>query len=200
MGVHAVTGDHPAARPGLGHEPPSPEQFGVDCFTVIAAASAVGLPVSAAASPGVRPVAARGGRAVDKVRAGAGTLIANHVDDTGALASFADAVRGAADVDVVAPVALLADADSVRRLAGFPGCVVPRDDVAAVLEAPPEQTRQRGIEVAIERSRIALRCPGVTGINLSGTGPTDPDDRADFVRSIVEQLSFPVPPTPEGIR
>lgn len=185
-GVHAVTGDHPRARfPGV----EVPERFGVDCFAVIEAAAATGVTVSAAVAPDAPPVEQRVERGVDKLAAGAGMLIANHVGDPAVLTRYAE--RVAADAGgrpVVAPVALVHDAVSVRRLVQFPGLRLPDGDVRAVLAAEGGAgAREVAVDVAVRRAQAWRAAPGIAGVNLSGVGPDDPAERADFVREIVSR-------------
>jgi 5,10-methylenetetrahydrofolate reductase len=182
LAVHCVTGDHPAARFG----PDADASFALDAFDLITAARDVGLPVSAAASPASPPVSDRPQRAVDKVRAGAAVLVCNHAGDEAILRRFGAAVAERCRVQLIAPVPLLSDPVSVARLVQFPGLRLFADDVAAILEADdPAHAEGTGRDVAVRRARQMLDLPGYTGINLSGTGPTDPRRRADLVAEIV---------------
>lgn len=182
LAVHCVTGDHPAARFGPGAD----ASFTLDVFDLIVAGRASGLAVSAAASPASPPVAERPLRAADKVRAGAGMLVCNHAGDEAALRRFGAQVAERCDVPLVAPVPLLSDPESVARLTQFPGLRLFPEDVAAILGAgDPAHAESSGIEVAERRARRMLGLPGYTGINLSGTGPTDARHRAEMVATIV---------------
>ena len=182
LAVHCVTGDHPAARFGPGAD----ASFTLDVFDVMVAAREAGLAVSAGESPASPPVAERPGRAVDKVRAGASVLVCNHAGDEAVLGSFGAAVAARCDVQLVAPVPLLSDPASVARLTQFPGLRLFPEDVAAILGADdPAHAEGVGREVAIRRSTRMLDLPGYTGINLSGTGPTDARRRAAMVADIV---------------
>ena len=181
LAVHCVTGDHPAARFGPGAD----AAFTLDAFDLIVAAREAGLAVSAAASPASPPVAERAERAADKVRAGAEVLVCNHAGDAGLLGRFGAAVAERCDVQLVAPVPLLSDPASVARLTQFPGLRLFPDDVATVLGADPADAEAVGRDVAVRRSRQMLALPGYTGINLSGTGPTDARHRAAMVAEIV---------------
>ena len=183
LAVHCVTGDHPAARFGPGAD----ASFTLDVFDLVVAARDVGLPVSAAASPASPPVAERPLRALDKVRAGAAMLVCNHAGDEAILGRFGAAVAERCDVQLLAPVPLLSDPASVARLTQFPGLRLFPDDVAAILGADdPAHAEGVGREVAVRRARRMLALPGYTGVNLSGTGPTDARRRAEMVAEIVE--------------
>jgi 5,10-methylenetetrahydrofolate reductase len=182
LAVHCVTGDHPAARFGPGAH----AEFSLDAFDVITAAGDAGLPATAAASPASPPVAERAGRSVDKARAGAAALVCNHTGDEPTLRRFAAAVAERCDAQVLAPVPLLSDPASVARLTQFPGLRLFPEDVAAILDADdPAHAEGVGIQVAVRRARQMLALPGCTGVNLSGTGPTDARRRAAMVAEVV---------------
>ncbi len=186
FGVHAVTGDHPAARFGPG----ASATFEFDSFDIVRAARAAlddrghRAVVTVAEAPASPPVDQRWLRAVDKISAGADVVICNHAGDGGGLGRIASVLEGA---QVIAPVALLTEPEDVARLAQFPGLHLHAADVQRVLAAPAEDAVATGVEVAVARSAEALATPGVTGINLSGVGAEDEFERADLLIEIVER-------------
>jgi methylenetetrahydrofolate reductase (NADPH) len=181
LAVHCVTGDHPAARFGPGAD----ASFAFDAFDMIVAAREMGLAVSAAASPASPPVNERPQRAADKVRAGAAMLVCNHAGDEAVLRRFGAALRDRCEVQLVAPVPLLSDPASIARLVQFPGLRLFPDDVATILDTDPVHAEAVGRDIAVRRARQMLALPGYTGINLSGTGPTDARHRAAMIADIV---------------
>jgi 5,10-methylenetetrahydrofolate reductase len=186
--VHCVTGDHPAARFGPGRR----ATFGADSVALTELAADRGLPVTVAESPASPPAAARPGRVLTKQRAGAGAVVLNHAGGAEALRRFARrCVAVGATTPLIAPVPLITDADSARRLARFPGLHLDPDLVDAALAAsePEVEGRRRAVDLARALLRPPDGQPSFAGVNLSGTGPTDPVERAELVAGILDDVA-----------
>lgn len=160
--VLCVTGDHPAAR-SLARR----VEFGTESMRIVSDASALGVPAVVAESPASPPAGRRAERVLAKQRAGASACVLNHAGSVEDLESFARAVRRrGARLPLVAPVPLITDADSARRLDQFPGLVLPPGFTADVLAAA--DPRARGIEAAVELAGRFLDGGAFAGVNLSG--------------------------------
>ncbi|MCB1029617.1 MAG: methylenetetrahydrofolate reductase [Microthrixaceae bacterium] len=186
--VHCVTGDHPAARFGPGHG----ADFGLDSQQLVALAAVRGLATTVAESPAAPPLEFRPLRILNKQRAGAGAVVLNHAGETGPLKHFARRCRDAGvTAPLIAPVPLVSDAESARRLARFPGLLLDPEVTSAVLNSPDPTAEGRRQAVACARRLLTEDGvdPGAfAGVNLSGVGPTDPLARADFIVGIVQEL------------
>ena len=180
LAVHAVTGDHPAAR--LAHS--APVHFGLDGTRIAAAVRDRGGAVTVAESPAAPPVAWRPQRLLDKQRAGADAAILNHAGALALLEEFAAAAR-AIDVSMplVAPVPVITDRRSAEALAHFPGLVLPDGLITLILGAADPLVA--GIDVAVDLGRRALASPWFDAVNLSGAGTgAGVTERADLMATV----------------
>jgi methylenetetrahydrofolate reductase (NADPH) len=181
LAVHAVTGDHPAAR----SERSGPVRFGLDGMRIAAAVRDRGGIVTVAESPAAPPTAWRPSRLADKQRAGADVAILNHTGALALLEEFAAASRAmGVTLAMVAPVPVITDHRSAEALAHFPGLVLPVGLISTILGA--NDPLVTGIDVAIELGRRALDSPWFDAVNLSGAATgAGVAERADVMAAVV---------------
>jgi methylenetetrahydrofolate reductase (NADPH) len=163
--VHCVTGDHPAARFGVG----AMASFSLDGTQLAAVARGAGARVSVAESPASPPVELRPRRLLSKQRAGADLAIVNHTGGVDRVASFARSCRDAGvRLALVAPVPVITDASSALALERFPGVRLPEGLVRRVTTA--DEPARVGVDAAVDLGRELLELTDIDAINLSGLG------------------------------
>jgi len=180
-GVHCVTGDHTSR----GHRPDARPVFDLDATRLTALASAQGLAVSVAATPGAPPGPTdRARRLAEKVRAGAGLVLVDDADPE-VLAELADALAATGHaVPLVASVPVLT---SVAAVAAWPGTVLPPGLAERVAAA--RDPRAAGLRAAGELAHRLLAVPGVAGVHLSaGVVPGGEDAAAAEIALVAGEL------------
>jgi 5,10-methylenetetrahydrofolate reductase len=162
-GVHCVTGD---AR-GTGVRRDAGGVFDLDSLRLASLAADWGLTVSVAATPAAPPFELRPKRLAQKQRAGASLCIVNHTGGPTEVARFAEAARTAGcGMPLMACVAVFTDEGSAAILGGFPGLVLERHRIQAVLDSVDPV--EAGIEAAVDEAYAMLQIAGVAGVDLSG--------------------------------
>lgn len=163
VAVHAVTGDHPAARFG----PDTTAEFCLDSVGLTALARERGATVSVAESPASPPTGARPRRLLTKQHAGADMAILNHAGSADDLVSFARTARAAGvTVPLVAPVPVITDHRSAHALSQFPGVTLPAGLTDTILHAT--EPRAAGVAAAVAMGRALLGSGWFDHLNLSG--------------------------------
>jgi 5,10-methylenetetrahydrofolate reductase len=184
LAMHAVTGDHPAAR----FERGAPVHFGLDGTRIAAVVRDRGGVVTVAESPAAPPAAWRPQRLLDKQRAGADAAILNHAGPLALLEEFGAAARAiGVSMPLVAPVPVITDHRSAEALAHFPGLVLPDGLITLILGAA--DPRAAGIDVAVDLGRRALASPWFDAVNLSGAGTgAGVAERADLMATVAARI------------
>jgi methylenetetrahydrofolate reductase (NADPH) len=80
-------------------------------------------------------------------------------------------------------VAVVTDLESLAILECFPGLVV--DPVVRDRVMTAADTREAGIEVAVDQARAMLGIAGVVGVNLSGSATSGPESESAAIMSEV---------------
>jgi hypothetical protein len=181
VGLHCVTGDHPA----LGTRADAPGVFDLDSVGLVALAAqvvggATGACRSVAHAPAALPWERRLPRLLAKIEAGADTVFVDHCGGPGPVADAVGALRDAGFTGLVlvcVPVA--ASPGSAAVLAGFAGTRLPPGYLARITGAegggpsPHSPTAAAeiaaaGVDEGTDLAERMLEIPGVDGVNLSG--------------------------------
>ena len=163
VGLHCVTGDHPATGGRADARP----VFDLDAQGLVRLAARRGVRVSVAHAPVAPPAAIRLPRLLAKVAAGADTVFVDHCGGPSAVAVAATALRAAGFAGtVLACVPVVTDVGSAQVLQSFAAGRLPAGYVETVLDA--DDPHSSGVNAAVALSRAMLAIPGVDGVDLSG--------------------------------
>lgn len=172
--IHCVTGDHPAVL-GLSRS----AIFGAESMTILDTAHRLGFAATVAESP--LALGDRVARLLMKQHGGASMVLLNHGGDASTMIDFANRCRSAGvRLPLVAPVAMVADLDTGRALAAFPGLQLPPGLLNAINSA--EDPRALGLAQAREHTSVLAASGLFAGVNVSGgTVSPDPGLRLDLM-------------------
>lgn len=163
VGLHCVTGDHPAG----GGRADAQAVFDLDALGLVRLAARRGVVVSVAHAPVTEPSSIRLPRLLAKASAGADTVFVDHCGGAAQVAAATTALRDAGFGGVViACVPVVTDAESAQVLRSFAAGRVPSGYVESVLDATDRAAA--GVSAAVELCREMLALPGVDGVDLSG--------------------------------
>lgn len=173
VGLHCVTGDHPAT----GHRPDAAPVFDLDSVDLVALARARVTAsarharkapfCSVAHAPAAPPEHKRLDRVLAKISAGADAVFIDHCGGPQQVAAAATALRDAGFTGlVVACVPVVTSQAAAEVIASFAADKLPPGYLQAIATA--EDPMAAGIAAATRLATAMLAAGGVDGVNLSG--------------------------------
>jgi 5,10-methylenetetrahydrofolate reductase len=166
LGVHCVTGDHPAS----GHRADAQPVFDLDCIDVVERVVPTGALCSVAHAPAAPPVGSRLARLLAKVEAGADVVFLDHCGGVQPVAAAVGALRAAGFAGLVFTcVPVVTSALTAKVLRSFAGDRLPAGYLESIAGAPDAEIA--GIDAALELALSMLAVAGVDGVNLSAGAP-----------------------------
>jgi 5,10-methylenetetrahydrofolate reductase len=179
VGVHCVTGDHPAT----GHRPDAVAVFDLDSVGLVDLARSSGALCSVAHAPAAPPAGKRLPRLLAKISAGADAVFVDHCGGEHQLSAAVAALRGAGFCGLLlccVPVATSAAA--AEAIASFAAGRLPPGYLDAITSAP--DPAESGIAATARLAQTVLDVPGVDGVNLSGVA--EPGNEVTATRAMAE--------------
>jgi methylenetetrahydrofolate reductase (NADPH) len=167
VGLHCVTGDHPAT----GDQPGAAPVFDLDSIGLVELARRTAVLCSVAHAPAAPPAGQRLPRLLAKVRAGADVVFVDHCGGPAHLADAVGALREAGFAGLVLGcVPVVTSTDTANVIASFAAGRLPPGYLSAIMTAPDPV--KAGMTAATRLAQAFLDLPGVDGVNLSGgAGP-----------------------------